>query len=150
MLVTDVHRLRDYYTEVGAFTLGTPTPAQPPPPYSKAELGKEYSHDLFTYCGVRGALFDGRFWMADPPLDDGKGNPPHGWGLYTTEGTMALAREDLAVFTTKGGQMAKFVPWPPDVELIDEWPWPVRPIPTLPRDIEPTIGVATRDTPLTL
>ncbi len=32
MLVTDANRLRDYYTEVGAYAPGAPTPSQPPPP----------------------------------------------------------------------------------------------------------------------
>ena len=32
MLVSDASHLRQYYTEVGAYAPGTPTPAQPPPP----------------------------------------------------------------------------------------------------------------------
>ena len=124
MLVTDVHRLRDFYTEIGAYAAGEPTPAQPPPPYPKAEIGKEFSHELFTFCGVGGALFDGRFWMAAPPLDDGDGNPPPGWGSHSTKGVMALMREDRAVFTSESGQTAEFAPWPSGVELRDDWPCP--------------------------
>ena len=121
MLVTDVHRLRDYYTEVGAYAPGAPTPAQPPPPYPKAELGKEYPYELFTNC----ALFGGRFWLADPPLHDGNGNLLPEWENPTTKGVMMLAREDLAVFTGRSGQIAEFVPWPPEVEFGDNacvWP----------------------------
>ena len=116
MLVTDVHRLRDYYTEVGAYAPGSPTPAQPSPPYPKAEVGKEYPYELFTSC----ALFDGQFWIADPPLHDGNGNLLPEWENPTTKGVMVLVREDLAVFTSKSGQIAEFVPWPPAVELGDD------------------------------
>ena len=131
MLVSDVHRLRDFYTEIGTYASGAPTPAQPPPPYAKADIGKEYSHELFTVCGVGGALFDGRFWMADPPLDDGDGNPPPGWGDHTTKGVMALVHEDRAVFTSNTGQTAEFVLWSAEIELADDWPCPTPiPVPT--------------------
>ena len=116
MLVTDVHRLRDYYTEVGAYASGAPTPAQPPPPYPKAEIGTEYPYELLTNC----ALFDGRFWIANPPLHDGNSNLLPEWENHTTNGVMVLVREDLAVFTAKSGQMAEFVPLPPGVELEDD------------------------------
>ena len=116
MLVTDVHRLRDYYTEVGAYASGAPTPAQPPPPYPKAEVGKGYPYELFTNC----PLFDGRFWIADPPLHDGNGNLLPEWENPTTKGVMVLVREDLTVFTAGSGQMAEFVPWPHEVELGDD------------------------------
>ena len=82
-----------------------------------ATLGKEYAYELHTHCGVRSAVFDqGRWWRANPPLDDGHGNPPTGWGNPTTGGTMVLMREDLAVFTTRSGQVVEFVPWPSEVE----------------------------------
>ena len=113
ILVTDVHRLRDYYTELGAYAPGAPTPAQPPPPYPKAEIGKEYPNELFFNC----ALFDGRFWLADPPLHDGNGNLLPEWE-NSTKGVMVLVREDLAEFTAGSGQIAEFVPLPPEVELV--------------------------------
>ena len=82
-----------------------------------ATLGKEYAHELYTHCGVRAAAFDrGRWWRANPPLDDGHGNPPIGWGNPTTGGTMVLMREDLAVFTSRSGQVVEFVPWPSEVD----------------------------------
>ena len=116
MLVTDVHRLRDYYTEVGAYSTGAPTPVQPPPPYPRAEIGKEYPYELFANC----VLFDGRFWLADPSLHDGNGALLPEWGKPTTKGVMVLVREDLAVFTARSAQIAEFVPWPPEVELGDD------------------------------
>ena len=36
MLVTDINELRDYYTEIGAYDEGEPTPAQPPAAYACA------------------------------------------------------------------------------------------------------------------
>ena len=54
-----------------------------------AILGKEYPYQLYTHCGVRAAAFDeGRWWRANPPLDDGWGNPPAGWGNPFTRGVM--------------------------------------------------------------
>ncbi len=119
MLVTDANRLRDYYTEVGGFAPGAPTPAQPPPPYPRAEIGKEYPYELFNTC----PLFDGRFWMADPPLRDGNGNSlpdRENWETPTIKGVMALVQEDRAVFTASSGEIAEFVDWPPGVELGDD------------------------------
>ena len=82
-----------------------------------ATLGEDYAYNLNTHCGVREAVFDrGRRWLANPPLDDGHGNPPTGWGNPTTRGTMVLMREDLAVFTSWSGQVVEFVPWPSGVE----------------------------------
>ena len=82
-----------------------------------ATLGKEYAYELYTHCGVRAAVFDqGRWWRANPPLERGQDNPPIGWGNPTTEGTMVLMREDLAVFTSRSGKVVEFVPWPPEAE----------------------------------
>ena len=82
-----------------------------------AILGKEYAYELYTHCGVRTAVFDrGRWWQANPPLDDGYGNPPTGWGNPSTGGKMVLVREDLAVFTSRSGQVVEFAPWPSEVE----------------------------------
>lgn len=80
----------------------------------RATLGKEYAYELYTHCGVRSAVFDGeRWWRANPPLDDGHGNPPAGWGNPVTKGVMVLVQEDLAVFTSRSGRVVEFVPWPP-------------------------------------
>ena len=120
-LVTDANRLRDYYTEVGAYASHAPTPAQPPPPYPKADIGKKYSAVIFANC----AFFDGRFWIADPPLYDDNGNLLQQEDNPITEGAMELVREDLVAFKAASGQTAEFVPFPPDAELDDDacsWP----------------------------
>ena len=86
-------------------------------PSAPAILGKEYAHELYTHCGVTSAVFDqGRRWRANPPIHDGANNPKAGWGNPTTQGTMVLVQEDLAVFTAESGQVAEFIPLPPDVE----------------------------------
>ena len=78
-----------------------------------ATLGKEYVYELYTHCGVGSAVFDrGRWWRANPPLDDGRGNPPAGWGNPFTKGVMVLVQEDRAVFTSQSGRVVEFVPWP--------------------------------------
>ena len=77
-----------------------------------ATLGKEYAYELYTNCGVRSAVFDrGRWWLANPPLDDGRGNPPAGWGNPFAKGVMVLVQEDFALFTSESGQVVQFVPW---------------------------------------
>ena len=118
-LVTDVHRLRDYYTEVGAYAPGAPTPAQLPPPYPKAEIGKEYPYELFSNC----VLFDRRFWLADPPLKDSNGKLLPVWEDAPAKGVIALVRDDLAVFTADSGQTAELVRWPAEVELGNDACW---------------------------
>ena len=77
-----------------------------------AVIGKGYPHLLYTHCGVREAMFSGRLWLAQPRLDDGRGNSPAGWDDPLTEGVMVLLRSDLAVFRSESGQVAEFVPWP--------------------------------------
>ena len=46
-----------------------------PPCGPGAEVGRPYPYTLYTHCGVRAAVFDGRRWIADPILTD-SGNPP--------------------------------------------------------------------------
>ncbi len=56
--------------------------------------------NLFTHCGVREALVDGTYFLADEILDDGNGNPPAGWdnpyqaGTMTVSGSTAVFRDD--------------------------------------------------------
>jgi len=75
-----------------------------------AVVGRAYEHTLVIHCGVRFTVFDGRDWVADPPIDDGSGNPPPGW---TGAGTMVLLRPDRARFTSVDGDVAEFRPRAP-------------------------------------
>jgi len=76
---------------------------------------------LYTHCGIRYADFDGRRFYADPPLDDGSGNPPRGWGNPFDNGTMTLVNKSTAVFTDPAGHRAVFSTQPkegiPTIEM---------------------------------
>lgn len=79
-----------------------------------AEVGREYWHSLYTHCGINWLDFDGREWVADPELSDGRGNPPPEWGNPTQPGTIVLEDEDTAVFTSRDGELsAEFRPRTP-------------------------------------
>ena len=50
MLVTDANQLRQYYTEVGAYAPGAPTPVQPPPPCGLAVPDQANNPGLMRDC----------------------------------------------------------------------------------------------------
>ena len=50
MLVTDANQLRQYFTAVGAYASGSPTPAQPPPPCGLAVPGQVHNPGLMLDC----------------------------------------------------------------------------------------------------
>ena len=50
MLVSDASQLRQYYTEVGAYAPGAPTPAQPPPPCGLAVPDQANNPGLMRDC----------------------------------------------------------------------------------------------------
>jgi hypothetical protein len=66
--------------------------------------------DLDTHCGIYGTMIDGVWWHANTPLVDGYGGPPPGWAVPTQHGTMTFYGDDLAVFTTDQGLLARFKP----------------------------------------
>lgn len=68
-----------------------------------AEISRPYPYTLYTHCGIRWAYFNGRWWEASPPLDDGSGNPPRSWGNPSDTGTMELVNEGLARFISRAG-----------------------------------------------
>lgn len=83
-----------------------------------ARIGVGYAHILYTHCGVESALFDGRLWLVQPPLNNGFGSPPPGWGNPTTAGIMRLLAQDEAVFR-QGSLVARFIPAPPGYQRKD-------------------------------
>jgi hypothetical protein len=83
---------------------------RPLPSNDRAALGVPYSFDLYTHCGILWANFDGRYWAADPPLTDGNGNPPAGWGNPTDHGTMELVSPNEALYRSDSGMTARFSP----------------------------------------
>jgi hypothetical protein len=63
------------------------------------EIGVPYALDLYTHCGVFGADVGGTWFAVDPPLVEGAGNPPSGWGNPYQAGVLTLTTADDAVFT---------------------------------------------------
>ena len=60
--------------------------------------GRFAFYSLYTHCGIRYADVGGTRFYADPPLDDGSGNPPAGWGNPTDEGFIVVTDSTHAVF----------------------------------------------------
>jgi hypothetical protein len=63
---------------------------------SAMDAGRPF--DLYTHCGVLGADVDGVWFVAEPPLTDGAGNPPAGWGNPEQAGTLTMVSPTEAVF----------------------------------------------------
>jgi hypothetical protein len=53
-------------------------------------------------------------WYADPPLHDGNGNPPPGWGNPYDQGTFRVLSATEAIFVSRTGRTVRFssVPGP--------------------------------------
>jgi hypothetical protein len=64
---------------------------------------------LRTHCGVLSATVDGKLWLAAPPLSDGSGNPPPGWGENGTAGAWRQEGGTQATFRSNNGKVAHFV-----------------------------------------
>ena len=83
--------------------------------------GRFVSYHLYTHCGIRYADFNGKRFYADPPLNDGNGNPPRGWGNPSDDGFLILRDSDAAVFIDLSAHRADFSTHPksgvPTIEL---------------------------------
>ena len=89
----------------------TPSPAAPPSPTTAAATTtapKPVPYDLYTHCGIDYAQVGNRYYEATPPLSDGSGNPPPGWGNPYQPGTMTVLSPTQAVFTDKAGHRVVF------------------------------------------
>lgn len=84
---------------------GTTAPATP----SAADASAPQPHQLYTHCGVVFTEFQGITWYADPPLSDGNGNPPAGFGNPTDRGTMRRVSQHEAQYLSSAGRTVKFV-----------------------------------------
>ena len=69
------------------------------PAAATVPVGGAADFDLYTHCGINGLMIAGRWWQADPPLNDGQGNPPTGWGNPYQPGTLRLVDQETAVFS---------------------------------------------------
>ncbi len=79
---------------------------------TSVEVGHTVNYRLFTHCGVHAAEVDGITFFAQPPLDDGSGNPPPGWGNPYDDGTLTLVDQHTAVFRDPAGHKVRFTDRP--------------------------------------
>ena len=89
----------------------TSNPAAPPSPTTAAATTtapKPVPYDLYTHCGIDYARVGNRYYEATPPLSDGSGNPPPGWGNPYQPGTLTVISPTQAVFTDKAGHRVVF------------------------------------------
>jgi hypothetical protein len=93
----------------------SPSDAEPPCGPG-AEIGKPYDYQVYTHCGIIWAYFNGRYWKANPVLDDGNRNPPPGWDNPYDNGSMTLLDDTTARFTSRNGLTAHFQPLPVEVQ----------------------------------
>lgn len=77
-----------------------------------AEIGRPYRFRLYTHCGIATTWWNGAWWDAEPPQDDGNGNPPPRWGNPYQDGVMVQVSETRLEFTGDEGQRATFIPRP--------------------------------------
>jgi hypothetical protein len=75
-------------------------------------VGRSAPYRLYTHCGVLAASISGQIYYADPPLTDGAGNPPPGWGNPYDDGDMTLQTAMTADFHDSGGHAAHFTSTP--------------------------------------
>jgi hypothetical protein len=54
--------------------------------------------ELYTHCGINGAMIDGVWWRSTTALNDGNGNPPPGWGNPYQSGVLHFLDGSAAVF----------------------------------------------------
>lgn len=66
-------------------------------------------HQLYTHCGVQWTEFQGKAWYADPPLSDGSGNPPPGFGNPVDQGTMRQLSAHQAQYVSSSGKVVPFI-----------------------------------------
>lgn len=66
------------------------------------------SYRLYTHCGIREVRIGRRYYKAVPPLDDGSGNPPPGWGDPYQDGTMTEVSPTEVVFADALGHHVAF------------------------------------------
>jgi hypothetical protein len=87
-----------------ATAAGTPPFSSPPPAGAKS-----VPYSLYTHCGIGYARIGGHWYRARPPLSDGSGNPPSGWGNPYQKGTIQIASRTEAKFSDTAGHHVRFV-----------------------------------------
>lgn len=72
------------------------------------KVGSSSAYSLYTHCGVLSATFNGQTFYAAPPLSDGQGNPPRGWGNPYDAGRLTVTSETTVDFQDASGHFAHF------------------------------------------
>lgn len=78
------------------------------PSHPSVVVAKYVGFQLTTHCGIRSAVVGGAYYVADPMLSDGRGNPPPGWGNPFQKGVMTVRSDGSAEFVA-GSLRAGFV-----------------------------------------
>ena len=74
-----------------------------------ASMSNAVPYSLYTHCGIDWARINGRWYQASPPLSDGSGNPPAGWGNPDQQGTIQVISSTEAELTDSAGHHVRFV-----------------------------------------
>jgi hypothetical protein len=77
-------------------------------PAGPGHPGAGVAYDLYTHCGISEARFQDRYYELVPPLQDGHGNPPAGWGNPYQQGTLTPLSETEVLFTDDAGHHVTF------------------------------------------
>ena len=77
-------------------------------PRREPTLVERVPFTVFTHCGIDVISLGDAWYAATPPLNDGEGNPPPGWGNPTDTGELALYSDGSARFTNHLGGVATF------------------------------------------
>ena len=106
----------------GCMIGGDKTQINPSGPLS-LKVGETAQYPLYTHCGVLYVTINGTTFYADPPLSDGSGNPPAGWGNPSDTGQITLTTATTADFSDASGHRAHFTSKPsgptPTIQLCD-------------------------------
>ncbi len=76
------------------------------------KVGDSAAYRLYTHCGILSASINGETYYADPPLSDGSGNPPAGWGNPYDDGDITLQTATTAEFHDQAGHTAHLTSTP--------------------------------------
>ncbi|MFI5287941.1 MAG: hypothetical protein ACHQ4F_16730 [Candidatus Dormibacteria bacterium] len=91
---------------------GSLNPAKAPGSNPSLKVGQSTAYNLYIHCGILSVTANGHTYYAEPPLSDGQGNPPPGWGNPYDNGTLKLIDEHTLRFSDANGPVATFTDTP--------------------------------------
>lgn len=87
----------------------SPAAADPGSNPAAIHAGRAIAYRLYTHCGIGWENIGGRWFAAQPPLSDGAGNPPPGWGNPYDDGTIRMLSATKAEFRDPAGNSVVLV-----------------------------------------